>query len=86
MKEEDLLLGLFVLLISTAGILIIVIALITIFGYISLFVFILFIFAFFIFYVIKKSNAYFVDAVLQLLLIQLQFEPLKSFTHLSWMS
>ena len=56
MEEEDLLLGLFVLLISTAGILILVIALLTIFGYISLFVFILFIFAFFISYVIKKKE------------------------------
>ena len=56
MKEEDLLLGLFVLLISTAGILIFVTAVLTMFGYISLFVFILFIFAFFIFYVIKKKE------------------------------
>ena len=56
MKEEDLLLGLFVLLISTAGILIFVTAVLTMFGYISLFIFILFIFAFFISYVIKKKE------------------------------
>ena len=56
MEEENLLLGLFVLLISTAGILIIVIALITIFGYISLFVFILFVLSFIASSIIKKKK------------------------------
>ena len=56
MEEEDLLLGLFVLLISTAGILILVIALVTIFGYISLFIFILFVLSFIAFSISKKKK------------------------------
>ena len=56
LEEEELFLGLFTLLISTVGILILIIALLTFFGYISLFIFILFIFAFFISYVIKKKE------------------------------
>ena len=56
MEEEDLLLGLFVLLISTAGILILVIALLTIFGYISLFIFILFVLSFIASSIIKKKK------------------------------
>ena len=56
MKEEDLLLGLFVLLISTAGILIFVTAVLTMFGYISLFVFILFVLSFIVSSIIKKRK------------------------------
>ena len=56
MEEENLLLGLFVLLISTAGILIFVTAVLTMFGYISLFVFILFVLSFIASSIIKKKK------------------------------
>lgn len=56
MEEENLLLGLFVLLISTAGILIFVTAVLTMFGYISLFVFILFVLSFIVSSIIKKRK------------------------------
>lgn len=56
MEEEDLLLGLFVLLISTAGILILIIGFITLFGYISLFVFILFVLSYIASSIIKKKK------------------------------
>ena len=56
MEEENLLLGLFVLLISTAGILIFVTAVLTMFGYISLFVFILFVLSYIASSIIKKKK------------------------------
>ena len=55
-KEEELLLGLFVVSIGTVGILILAIGFITLFGYISLFVFILFVLSYIASSIIKKKK------------------------------